>query len=353
MKTLLYIFPIVLLAAACGSEESQDPATTEVFERTINVSTERVQPQEFVNYLSLVGTVKSGQDIRVSAEVTGLVERLSVQKGQRFKKGDLILKIDDSSLRQELEIATASAETAQENYERTKSLWESDRIGSEFAVITAANASRQAQANKELLEIRLQKSSIIAQFDGILEDVYVEQGEIAAAGSPLVRLIESGRMHIESGVPARYAGLIGVGDPIEISFEMLNNRTYTSKVSRVGSAIDPSVRTFRIEADLQASSVYKVDMIATIRLQTETFADAIVLNQEFVQRDENGYRVFVVSDVDGKKRATATRVELGPIFNNRVVITSGLEPGDEVITRGSVFVENNILLNIQNEEANS
>lgn len=346
-RLLLPLLLSALTLGACGG--SAEEAASEVFERSLNVSTSIIQPTEFVNTLSLVGTVKAGQDIRVSAEVSGIIIRLAVGKGQRFRKGDLILKIDDSILRQELEIAKANTETAEESYRRTKALWENDRIGSEFAVITAANTWRSSKASQELLEIRLAKTSLVAAFDGMVEDVFVDVGEMATPGAPLVRLIESGRLFVEVGVPARYAGVVQVGDPLEVAFEMVNDNLYRTKVTRVGTAIDPSARTFRIEADLPSNSTYKVDMIATIRLQTERFDKAIVINQEFVQRDEGGYKVYVAREVDGRKRAVPVRVELGPISNNRVVIRSGLKAGDEVITRGAVFAENNILLSIQND----
>jgi membrane fusion protein (multidrug efflux system) len=342
---LLILTTIVFHGCGSGSETPE----SEVFERSLNVSTTIVRPTVFVNTLSLVGTVKAGNDIRVSAEVSGMVTRVAVGKGQSFRKGDLILKIDDASLRQELEIAKANTETALENYERTRKLWETDRIGSEFAVITAANAWRSARASQELLQIRLEKTTLTATFDGMVEEVYVEAGEMANPGAPLVRLIESGRLFIEAGVPARHARSVSVGDPMDVTFEVAGQIRYRTRVSRVGTAIDPSVRTFRIEAELPPNRSYKVDMIANIRIETERFTNAIVVNQEFVQRDENGYKVYVARDVDGRKRAVPVRVELGPTVNNEVVILSGLNAGDELITRGAVFAENNILLTILND----
>jgi len=332
-----------------GCATETDSPATEVFERSLNVSTTILRPAVFVNTLSLVGTVKAGNDIRVSAEVSGVVTRVAVGKGQSFRKGDLILKIDDASLRQELEIAKAATETALENYERTRKLWESDRIGSEFAVISAANAWRSAQASQELLQIRMEKTTLTAAFDGMVEEVYAETGEMANPGAPLVRLIESGRLFIEAGVPARHAGSVSVGDAMDVSFQMAGDIRYRTRVSRVGTAIDPSVRTFRIEADLPANRSYKVDMIANIRIETERFQNAIVVNQEFIQRDENGYKVYLAKEVDGRKRAVPVRVELGPMANNQVVILRGLQAGDELITRGAVFAESNILLSILND----
>ena len=346
-RPTLILLLSTLVLYGCGNEP--DVLDSEVFERSLNVSTTIIRPTVFVNTLSLVGTVKAGNDIRVSAEVSGMVTRVAVGKGQSFRKGDLILKIDDASLRQELEIAKAGTETALENYERTRKLWEADRIGSEFAVISAANAWRSAQANQELLQIRMEKTTLTATFDGMVEDVYAEAGEMANPGAPLVRLIETGRLFIEAGVPARHAGSVSVGDAMDVNFQMAGDIQYRTRVSRVGTAIDPSVRTFRIEADLPANQSYKVNMIASIRIETDRYPNAIVVSQEFIQRDENGYKVYLAKEVDGRKRAVPVRVEIGPMANNQVVILRGLEAGDELITRGAVFAESNILLSILNE----
>ncbi len=339
----LLIIPAVV---ACGGQA--EPAEETTFERTINVNVDTVTTTAFVNHVTLVGTVKAGRDIVVAAEVGGTVSRVALRPGARFAKGDVILTIDDRSLRQELEFAKAGASTAKEAYERARSLWTQDRIGSELAVLTAENQWRQAQANADLIQLRLEKATITAPFAGVLEVLNVEQGETVAPGTPLVRLIETGNLHIETGVPARYAGQIRVGDPVDIRIDLLGGKAYTGRVRAVATSVDPAARTFNVEVSLPSNDpALKVDLVAALTLETGRIANAIVVSQEHVQRDENGYRVFTVVDDNGTTRAKTTYVELGPASGNRVVITSGLKPGDLMVTRGSVFAENTIKLNIR------
>jgi RND family efflux transporter MFP subunit len=347
MKSFKFLLPLVLVAASCGSE-STETATTESFERSVNVSVDTVKVRDFVNHVNVIGTVKSTGDILVTSEVSGVVTRIAVREGARFKKGDLILKIDDSSLLQELEIAKASASTAKESYERAAALWKDSRIGSELGVLTAENQAKQAQANLDLIRIRLSKSNITAPFDGVLERRFVEQGEMAAPGSPLVRLIRSDDLHVEAGVPARYAGQVKVGDPVVVRVDVDGGKTYQGRVTSVANSIDPGPRTFNVNISLPGSQAgLKVDLVANLRLEIGRRTNVVVVSQEFVQRDESGYKVFTVVNDNGTSRAKTTYVTLGADADNQVIIESGLSAGDVMITKGAVFAENNIKLNLQ------
>ncbi len=347
MKSILYFLPVALVIASCGSDPAET-ASVESFERTVNVNVDTVRTSNFVNHINVIGTVKSTGDITVSAEVGGIITRLALREGARFKQGDLILKIDDSSLLQELEIAKANASTAREAFERASALWKENRIGSELAVLTAENQAKQAQANLDMMRIRLSKSSVIAPFDGVLEKRFIEQGEMAAPGTRLVRLIRTSDLQVEAGVPARYAGQVRVGDAVTVKIDVLGGKTYQGRVTSVGSSVDSGSRTFKVVVGvLGNTSDLKVDLVAELRLEIGSRSGVIVVSQEFVQRDERGYKVYTVIDDNGTARAKTTYVTLGADADNRVVIETGLKPGDVVITRGSVFAENNIKLNIQ------
>lgn len=345
MNSFKYLLPLALVVAACGSTAEE---TAESFERTVNVSVDTVATRDFVNHVNVIGTVKSTGDITITAEVAGTVVRVPVAEGARFRKGDVILKIDDRSLLQELEIAKANASTARESFERASALWKDSRIGSELAVLTAENQAKQAQANLELIQIRVAKSNIIAPFDGVLERRFVQAGEMASPGTPLLRLIRADDLHVEAGVPARYAGQVSVGDPVTVRVDVAGGKAYQGRVMSVANSIDPGSRTFQVKVSLAGSQGgLKVDLVADLRLEIGRRANVVVVSQEFVQRDESGYKVFTVVNDNGTMRAKTTYVELGANANNQVIIESGLTAGDIMITRGAVFAENNIKLNIQ------
>lgn len=352
MKTLqsALFLTLALALASCSGErqpaDDGDATATSAADsgqvRIVNVNAVEVQPEPFSNYLNVVGTVKASEDISLAAEASGRITQILVKRGARVAKGAPIAKIDDAMLQLEVLRARAQAENAKENYDRRKRIWESEKIGSELDLITAKTTWEQADAALKLLELQVDRTTLRAPYNAVIEEIIAEEGETVTVGTPIVRLISDGALRVRAGVPARYAESVEVGDLVDISFEDYQGETVSSRIIFVGSSIDPQSRTFNIEGSLNnRGNKYKIDMVANMRIRTQQLADVIVLNQEFVFRDENGYQVFVVGQDDkGNAVAMTRRVQTGALFNNRVVITQGLQPGDRVITNGAGSVEN-------------
>lgn len=352
MKThpsVLFLFAALVLASCSGEQQpaadggsTAEAAADSGQVRIVNVNALEIQPEPFSDYLNVIATVKASEDINLAAEANGRITQILVKRGARVAKGAPIAKVDDEMLKLEITRARAQAENAKENYDRRKRVWDSEKIGSELDLITAKTSWEQADAALKLLELQLDRTTLRAPFGAVVEEIIAEEGETVVTGTPIVRLISDGALRVRAGVPARYAESVKVGDPVEVSFEDYQGETVQSRVIFVGNSIDPQARTFNVESSLEnRGNKYKIDMVANMRIKTRQLADVIVLNQEFVFRDENGYQVFVVGqDERGNSIAMSRRVQTGALFNNRVVITDGLQPGDMVITNGSGSVEN-------------
>jgi cobalt-zinc-cadmium efflux system membrane fusion protein len=116
----------------------------------------------------------------------------------------------------------------------------------------------------------------------------------------------------------------------------------------VANSVDPGPRTFNVRISLPGGQAgLKVDLVSDLRLEIGRRTNVVVVSQEYVQRDESGYKVFTVVNDNGTPRAKTTYVTLGSNADNLVIIESGLSAGDVMITQGAVFAENNIKLNLQ------
>jgi RND family efflux transporter MFP subunit len=341
------LFFVAITLASCSGEpaESTKDASLTVQSsqvRVVNVEAITIQSEPFQDYLNLVGTVKASEDISLSAEVSGRITQLLVSRGTRVPKGAPIAKIDDQILTLERDRAKAQHENAKENYLRRKKIWEEDRIGSELDLIAAKTSWEQAEANLNVLQLQLDRTTLRAPFSAVVEDIYSEIGVTVAPGTPVVRLISDGSVRVRAGVSGRYAGSVKAGDSVEISFEEYQNEKISGKISFVANSIDPQSRTFDVEISIpNRNNKYKINMISNVKLRTQSFNNVIVMNQEYVFRNEDGYQVYVVSkDESGQSIAKAVQVKTGSLFNNRVVITEGLNVGDQVITTGASAVEN-------------
>lgn len=342
------VAPVLLLLAAgavgCGATEASqnegEQAANSSYVKVVNVETRTVSHGPFVDYVRLTGSVEALQDVVLSAEESGAIQRILVEKGARVSSGQPIAGIDDQVVRAQLEEARALAKLAHERFERQRQLWEDENIGSEIAFLQTKYEAESAEARVRLLEARLARHTIRSPIAGVLDARYVDAGELVAPGTPVVRVLTVDRIKIVGGVPERFGPFVRSGGAALITFDVLPGRSYEGTIGFVGSAVDQANRTFPIEIvmDNPEGSV-KPQMVANVRVATTRLDDVIVVPQDVVLRTETGYQAFVVEDRDGQFVAEAREVRLGPSFENRVVVEAGLEPGDRLVVKGHQLVD--------------
>lgn len=365
MKKISVFIALLWFTYSCGSNESstevaQTETTTvsdaiqdESLIRIVNVNMESVSPKPFKSYIRLIGEVKAVDDIKYSSEVSGKLLSYLVKEGQNVKKGQAFAKIDDEMLNKDVERMEAVVASTRENYLRLKELWQTDSIGSEIGYLNAKYSFEQNKASLEQLKIQLRKTTLISPINGVIETQFVKAGEMVMPGTPVVRIIGNDKVKVEVGVPANYAGVIKKGEEAVVNFDAYPDREFKSMITLVGSSIQTQSRTFKVELELENSNNdFKIDMVANVILETNSFENAIVVSQEHVYRTENGYEVFLVGkDSKGNPVAKRQFVTLGPGFDNKVVVKTGLKQGDKLITTGSADVENMTRIQVVSSES--
>lgn len=352
--TLFASLLAIIVLAACSGEEETQSTTEEELIKSVNITTETVQPSTFASYVRVVGTVETSNDILISAEVSGKITSYNVEEGDQVKKGQTIVKIDDSKLKQEKVRLEAITSQAKENYERLKKVYEEDGIGSEIDYLNARFAFEQSNSALESIKIDLANTSIKAPFNGTIESKMINVGEMVNLGMPVVRIIGTDDYIISAGVPARYSDVIRTGDDVNIWFDTQISDTLNGKISFAASSINPQNRTFRIEVELpKKANQYKVDLIANMRLKTNQQEGVVVISEEFIYSKENGYVVYVLEqDESGNNVAKERKISLGLSYKTEVIIESGLEIGDKLITLGSAFLDDGMRVTPKGQDDN-
>ncbi len=344
--------------AACQPADGGDARADEgaaangaIGARVVNVEIRELVPESFVDYVRITGEVEAFHDITISAEETGTILGFAVEKGARVASRQLIAKIDDAALRAQVNEARAHADLAREQYLRQQRLWNENGIGSEIAVLQLKSASEAADARLEMMEERLRRTVIRAPVSGIFDEKYVEVGELVGPGTPIARVVSVAQVKVVGGVPERYALDVRRGDSARITFDVLRGREFTGTISFVGATVDPGNRTIPIEIVLDnREQLVKPQMVANVQVERARLDHVIVVPQDLVIRTEDGYQVFVASERDGQQYATAKPVVLGAAYANRVVIDSGLDAGDRLITTGHRLVDEGSLIRIVGSE---
>jgi membrane fusion protein, multidrug efflux system len=327
---------MVLGGVGCaGGEASEVGDASAPTGRVVSVEVLEVRPQSFTDFVQVVATVEPNRDVTVSAEESGTIRQLLVDKGSFVQAGQPIARIDDRVLRPQAEQAASEAALAQETYERQRRLWEEDGVGTEMAYLRARYGAQTADAGARVLRERLERTVVRAPIAGLLDSRSVEVGTLVSPGTPIARIIDAGTVRISGGVPERFSGQIQRGTPVEVGFDGMSGELFSGTVGFVGASVDPSSRTFPIEVVVpNPRYVLKPGLIANIRLARETLPEAIVVPQEAVLRVEDGYMVYVVGGSEEEPTAESRSVTLGPIQANRVVVTSGLEAGERIVVVG-------------------
>ncbi len=327
-------------AVSCGGDaeavvdRGDDGVLAEGTSRVINVETTTVRGGDFVELIRLTGVVAADQDVTISAQESGVIRRIVVDKGATVRAGQPLFQVDDDILRSQVDEAAALAALASDTWERRKRLYEEDGVGSELAYLEAKSNAEQTAARLAILETRLARTVIRAPISGVFETRMVEVGTMVNVGTDVGRVVSLDPIKILGGVPERYAPDVEVGASATAFFDVMD-LTVEGTISYVGATVNPQNRTFPVELETaNPDGMIKPEMVANVSVVRRVLPDAVVVPQEALVRVEGGYVAFVVEAAGQETVVAARDVETGSSQQNGVVIERGLEPGDQLIVVG-------------------
>ncbi len=314
--------------------------------KAILVGIDTIQTETFTHYIELQGKVESESVSYITPRAGGgQVRAIYIKRGDRVKRGQLILQLDNTLIKQSAAAATQNIETlksqaalAKSVYEKQKSLWEQN-IGSEIQLMTAkTNAdalTSQLKAAMEQLGIvkdQLAFTSIYSDVDGVAEEVNVKVGELFM-GPGQIKIVNTTKLKLTAQVPENYAGKIKVGTELTLTFPDIQ-KTISNKVNVLGNVIDPLNRSFYIESKLPVDNNFRPNLLAQVKIKDYEKKDAISIPVNLLQNDEKGKFVYVAVIEGGKLFARKKMVSTGEFYGNNIEVLSGLAAGDILISEG-------------------
>lgn len=331
LHILTFLLPTVVVMGCGGSESKKEPAVIQGGGRIVPVEVTKIEPVPFTETLSLMGTVKAIDDITLSAEEGGTLKNWVYDKGQYVRAGDTIAYLKDDVLKATFASAMAQYQTAQLNYEKQQNVYREQAV-SEVQFKNSEYARDAAKAQAELMRARWLHTRIVSPVAGILDETFVEAGELAGPGAPVARVVKIARVKVHVNVPEVYAGLLTAGTPLTFTVEAYPKEHFKGKITYVGSTINPDNRTFSIEAELSnPKRLLKPGMITRTEILQTTERKALLVEESIVQQiDQDKHIVYVIKNGKAEQRDVA----LGARQNTMVEIVSGLQPGDSVVTVG-------------------
>lgn len=305
-----------------------------------------VKDTTFNHYVEVQGNVDTKENLIIYPEFQGTLVAVNVKAGQRVSKGQVLGRIDDGGLGQQVAQLETQLALAKTTFERQKRLWD-QKIGSEIQYLQAKTNMESQQKAVSQIKAQLAKTVIRAPFSGTIDEVITERGQVVAPGQGIFRIVNLGDMYVSTTVPEAYVGKVKVGTPVEVSLAALG-KTFDGKVRQVASNINPANRSFAIEVSVpNKDNVLRPNQSAKLRIVDYTSKKATVVPTSTVQEDASGTKfVFTIDGSDAKSgTAKKTPVKVGSSSGNVTEILSGLSEGDRVVTEGANTISEGMKLN--------
>jgi membrane fusion protein, multidrug efflux system len=317
-----------------------DPNFARSQRKSILITTTTPETEAFAHYVEVTGSVQSRRNVNISAELSGRIQQIAAVEGMRVSKGAVLVRIDDESIQRNLAEIETQLELARTVYERQKRLWD-QQIGTEMQYLEAKNRVEGLEKNIATIRTQQGRATVRAPFDGTVESIMVRAGEVIQPGSPILNFIGESDLYIEGDISERYVGILDKGDSVQISFPSLN-KTISSRVSAVGSVINPNNRTFKVEIYLPPLERVKPNMISVLKIMDYQQPTAVTVPTYLILQDNKGEYVFVVENEVARKQY----IERGMTYNERTEITSGLTGDELLVDKGFREVGENMRVNI-------
>ncbi|ULC59486.1 efflux RND transporter periplasmic adaptor subunit [Flaviramulus sp. BrNp1-15] len=295
----------------------------------------------FNHFVELQGNVNTKQNLVIYPEFSGVLSRVYVKEGDRVTKGQILAKIDDGGLSQQLAQLKIQSDLAKTTFERQERLW-NQKIGSEIQYLQAkSNYEAQQQAVNQL-EQQVGKTLVRAPFTGTIDDVITDQGSVVAPGqTALFRIVNLNDMYIETDVPERYVSDIIKGKEVKVDFPILG-KEITAKVRQAGNFINPANRTFKVEVEIpNKDTSIKPNLTAKLKINDYTNEKAILIPQSIISENAEGqqYVYTIIEKNDSIAKAKRVFIETGKTQGDFIEVLSGIENGEEIIDEGARSVQ--------------
>jgi RND family efflux transporter MFP subunit len=326
-----------------------DPASSAAQKAKL-VAVQTLATADFNHFIELQGKIESENISYISPRGgPAQVKEVLIKKGQFVRKGQLLLKLDDAILRQNMAAAKQGLETiktqlsfAKNIAQRQQNLW-NQNIGTEVQLISAKNnvatleaQLKSAEENVKSVQEMVNTTNVYSDVNGVADDVNIRVGEtftgVTAQGAQ-IKIVNNATLKVSGNIPENYLNNVSMGVPVIVQVPDIN-KTFNSNIAFVGSSIDALTRGFIVEAKLPVDAKLKPNQIALLKVKDYASANAISIPVGTLQNDDKGKFVMVAASEKGKLFARKRSVIIGFLNGEMLEIKAGLKAGDVLITEG-------------------
>jgi len=369
LKRFLYVTMLSFMVLLLGCGDKIEPGTTrevknKVIKTAITMATVIQQPFIY----EAVGTVQARTSNTLSSKIMGAVKTINVREGDFIKKGDLLVMIDDRQVSAQLQkaeaalaeaikaeisaksardAAKAGAKLAGATYKRYIQLMEEesaskqefDEVQARFrqteasltqteAMVEAANQRvQQAEAVATAAQVGKKDASVRAPYDGKVTAKMVDEGDLAAPGTPFLALEKEGVYCVAMELPEKHIQSIRLKQKIKIRIPSIQNRSFEGFIGRIDPSADPKSRTFRIRVALPEDKNIRSGIFARVEIPVGETGMLLIPSTAVVHEGQ----LTGIYLVDSHQFAHFRLIRIGRAFGDTVEVVSGLKDGTRYV----------------------
>ena len=292
-----------------------------------------------------VGEVEENLSVSVSFPMGGRVERVYVHEGDRVRAGQVLAIVNSATAQNAYNSAKASLEQAEDAYKRLKKVYEQGSLA-EVKWVEMETTLEQARSMEQIARKQLDDCTLKAPISGVVGTCNAKAGGSLLPGEPAVNILDMGSVSVTFSVPESEISTVNIGDEATVCVPALNNRIL------VGRITDRSVSASRVSHSYQVKIAFPNSdktllpgMVCKVLL-SQSDDHGFVVPAKCVQTRPEGLSVWVVEN----GRAQHRLITSADFVANGVLVSSGLRPGDTVVTAGMDKLYVNAECRMQNEE---
>lgn len=325
----LILFVIIgsLLMASCSGKEEEGEKVQ------VPVEVFQLVEGEILREITLGGLLEAEISAMVIPEIAGgqKVVSIPVNVGDRVRKGSVLGYLDSEASRLSYEIAESTYLDAEKNLERSMALYEAGAMA-KSQLEQVESGYLQAKNALELRRIELSGYTITSPIDGVVSAINATIGNFATAQAPFAIVSKTEKLILKTNVNEKEVKNLRANQEVEMEVAGFPQKKFVGKIRSVAPTMDQQTRAFPLEIELDnKEKLIQAGAFAKASLQVEFKDEILLIPSEAVIIRGNEARVFIIED----GRAQPKTIEIGISNNIMTEVISGLEEGDQVITKGN------------------
>lgn len=317
------------------------------------VSTARAMNETWQRQIEAVGTLQAIQSVDVAPQVSGIVNEIAFEAGQKVKKGDVLVRLDVAVEAADIKRLEAMRRMNQLTFDRARQLNEK-QFSSQAALDQAKATLDTSEADMARIRALIDQKIIRAPFTGVLGVRYANLGQYVGPGTKLVGLQQLDSLFANLTLPEKRLAEVKVGQTVTIKVDTFRDREFTGRITTIDPLIDQLNRMVLVQVTVDnPEQLLRPGMFANAVISLDKAEQLVAIPKTAIDFSLYGDSVYVVVDstaADGKaiKRVERRPIAVGDQKGGLVAISKGVAAGDEVVIAGQVKLQNNVPVTVDN-----